>query len=428
MLTDASAKINRLLNVLIHVLNKLIGNKVTYSCSLWNYWEEFPEWEELIIADFHHAAAVEVETVGEHERSFQKWFSNMVDLAARGKEVHGFQSMVMACGESVNEDQALGQLHLSKNLKDDFLKERLLMTEDALLGQMKIHSYDYVAKDYAKQLAEDREAKEEERKLEAELFSEDGSNSDAVSKVNTDNGRKIIWNYLQAGFCVGGGKMELVNLRWQDLPTRLSSQGLAIVGWAHKVPFLDKDSKPNGIKSIKIRMERRDMTKLQDYKLPVAVKEAPPADSEQVAACWWFADRTSDYKGTPHVSTPEAGSSCSLTTGSRTKCGQPSMQSVTFDVPPKPTARSSKSSKGKGKQKPSVVVSDTDNDLPLAPTQPPPPTKLRPKGDPKVKKIHIKVGNVEIPVPFVNNSNNDVFELPSNNNDSPSLIKWTSKR
>ncbi|KAJ2927926.1 hypothetical protein H1R20_g9169, partial [Candolleomyces eurysporus] len=217
MLTDASAKINRPLDVLVHVLNKLIGNKVTYSRSLWNYWvsyfwrhcreerdrvgnpdaqpsdnfesfqEEFPEWEELIIADFHRAAAVEVETVGKRERSFQKWFSNMVDLAAWGEEVHGFQSMVMACGESVNEDQALGQLHLSKNLEDDFLKERLLMTENALLGQMKIHSYDYVAKDYAKQLVEDREAKEEERKLEAELFSEDGSDSDGDDNDNDFN-------------------------------------------------------------------------------------------------------------------------------------------------------------------------------------------------------------------------------------------------
>ncbi|KAJ2927925.1 hypothetical protein H1R20_g9168, partial [Candolleomyces eurysporus] len=230
-------------------------------------------------------------------------------------------------------------------------------------------------------------------------------NNAAVSKVSTDNGRKIIQDYLQAGFRVGGGKMESVNLRWQDLPTRLAGQGLAIVGWAHKVPFPDKDSKPDGIKSIgvegirklifrfrdgKIRMERRDMTKLQDYKLPVAVEEAPPADSEQVAARRWFADGTSDYKGTPRVSAPEAGSSRSSTTGSRTKRGQPSTRSVTFDVPPKPTTRSSKSSKGKGKQKPSVVVSDTDDDLPLAPTQPPPPTKSRPKGDPKVEKIHVK--------------------------------------
>ncbi|KAJ2935223.1 hypothetical protein H1R20_g1871, partial [Candolleomyces eurysporus] len=268
-------------------------------------------------------------------------------------------------------------------------------------------------------------------------------NNAAVSKVSTDNGRKIIQDYLQAGFRVGGGKMESVNLRWQDLPTRLAGQGLAIVGWAHKVPFPDKDSKPDGIKSIrvegirklifrfrdgKIRMERRDMMKLQDYKLPVAVEEAPPADSEQVAACRWFADGTSDYKGTPRVSAPEAGSSRSSTTGSRTKRGQPSTRSVTFDVPPKPTTRSSKSSKGKGKQKPSVVVSDTDDDLPLAPTQPPPPTKSRPKGDPKVEKIHVKVGNVEIPVPFVDNSDDDVFELPSDNNDSPSPIKRTSKR
>ncbi|RXW16672.1 hypothetical protein EST38_g9186 [Candolleomyces aberdarensis] len=509
MLTDASTKINRPLNVLVHVLNKLIGSKVTYSRSLWNYWvsyfwrhcreerervgnpnaqpsdnfesfqEEFPEWEELIIADFHRAAAVEVETIGERERSFQKWFSNMVDLAARGEEIHGFQSMIMACGESVNEDQAIGQLHLSKNLEDDFLKERLLMMEDALLGQMKIHSYDYVAKDYAKQLAEDREAREEEQKLEAELCSEDGSDSNgddndndfdtqdflkkvekladktltkrirqllamddpAVSKVNTDNGRKIIRDYFQAGFRVGGGRMESVNLRWGDLPTRLAGQGLAIVGWAHKVPFPDKDSKPDGIKSIKvegirklvfgfrdgkIRMEHRDVKKLQDCLLPVAVEEAPPADSKQVAARRWFADGTSDYKGTPRISAPKAESSRSSTTASRTN--RPSTRSVTFNIPPKPTARSSKSSKGKGKQKPSVVVSDTDDDLPLAPTQPPPPTKSRPKGDPKVEKIRVKVGNVEVPVPFVDNSDDDVFELTSDDNDTPSPTKRTSKR
>ncbi|RXW16993.1 hypothetical protein EST38_g8860, partial [Candolleomyces aberdarensis] len=494
MLTSASSKINRPIDVLIHVLNKLIGSKITYTRSVWNYWvsyfwrhcreerervgnpnaqpsdtfasfqEEFPEWEELIIADFHRAAAVEAETVGERERSFQKWFSDMVDLAARGEEVHGFQSMIGACGESVNEDQALGQLYLSKNFEDDFLKERLVMTEDALIGQMKTHSYDYVAKDYAKQLAEDREVKKVEQKhgdgeegLEG-LFSEDESNGDnnsglnsreffkklqklgdkpltkrirqwldmddaAVNKVNTDNGRKIIRDYLQAGFRVGGGTMESVNLRWQDLPTRLASQGFAIVGWPHKVPFPDKDSKPDGIKSIKvegirkvifgfrdgkIRMESRDATKLQESQLPVAVEEAPPADSQQITARRWFADGSSDYKGSLYVSAPEVSSSRSTTTASKAKRGQ----------------SSTRSSKGKGKQKASVVLSDTDDDQPLAPSA---PATTRSKGDLKVERIHVKVGSTEVPVPFVDDSDDEVFEIPPDL-DSPSPVKRTSKR
>lgn len=48
--------------------------------------------------------------------------------------------MLAACGEGVNEDQGLGQLHLSRNFEEDFLERRLVMTEDALMGQMKAHS------------------------------------------------------------------------------------------------------------------------------------------------------------------------------------------------------------------------------------------------------------------------------------------------
>jgi hypothetical protein len=54
--------------------------------------------------------------------------------------MYGFQAMIGACGESVNEDQALGSLHLSKNLGSEFLQERLRLSEDALIGQMKTHS------------------------------------------------------------------------------------------------------------------------------------------------------------------------------------------------------------------------------------------------------------------------------------------------
>jgi hypothetical protein len=54
--------------------------------------------------------------------------------------MYGFQSIVGACGESVNEDQALGSLHLLKNLGESSMQERLMMMEDALIGQMKTHS------------------------------------------------------------------------------------------------------------------------------------------------------------------------------------------------------------------------------------------------------------------------------------------------
>jgi hypothetical protein len=38
----------------------------------------YPEWEELIIIDFHRSAVAAVETIGEHERQFEKWFSDLV--------------------------------------------------------------------------------------------------------------------------------------------------------------------------------------------------------------------------------------------------------------------------------------------------------------------------------------------------------------
>lgn len=41
MLIDACGEINRPLDVLIHVLNKLVSNKVTYTRSVWNYWVSY---------------------------------------------------------------------------------------------------------------------------------------------------------------------------------------------------------------------------------------------------------------------------------------------------------------------------------------------------------------------------------------------------
>jgi hypothetical protein len=37
-----------------------------------------PEWEELVIIDFHRSAVAAVETIGDRERQFEKWFSDMV--------------------------------------------------------------------------------------------------------------------------------------------------------------------------------------------------------------------------------------------------------------------------------------------------------------------------------------------------------------
>ncbi|KAJ2915396.1 hypothetical protein MD484_g5043, partial [Candolleomyces efflorescens] len=517
-LNDASESINRPVDMFLTFLNKLLSNKVTYSRSLWNYYtsyfwrhveeerervgnpdatpsdafpsfqEAYPHWQELMVMDFHRSAAAAIETIGDRERQFDKWFG---DLAARGEEMHGFQFFLGACGESVNEDQALGSLHLSKNLGEGFLQERLMMTGDALIGQMKTHSYDYVSKQYCQRIAEERDRGMDNDKqdngdessssgdeseventrrtallkrvrklgdsaLTKRLHELVGMSNEAINKTNTDVGRKIVRDYFQALIRAEGGKADNVNLPWRELGTKLASQGLSIVGWAHKVPFPNKTSKPDGIKSAgvegirklifglrdaTIRLERKEASKLQNSKTPVAVEEAPPPDSEQKAGARYFLDGTMDLRGPPRQGSAPSTSSSRAKDAAAPKA-KAQVRSVTFEEPPsKPATRSSKSTKkGKGKQK-AVIISDDDDDdddddLPLAPPPPPPAASKKQssagrartlpapaaskKRDAQVERIPVKVGNVEVPIPFVDNSEDDLY--------SPSPVRPSSKR
>ncbi|KAJ2914824.1 hypothetical protein MD484_g5590, partial [Candolleomyces efflorescens] len=524
-LNDASRSIERPVDLFLTFLNKLLSNKVTYTRSLWNYYtsyfwhhaeeererignpeatpsdafpsfqEAYPHWQELVVMEFQRSAVATVETIGERERQFDKWFSELVTRASRGEEMWGFQFFIGACGESVNEDQSLGCLHLSKNLGTGFMQERLMMTDDALIGQMKTHSYDYVSREYSRRLAEERDcAKDHDQNQNASGISSDESeventrrtnllkrvrklgdsaltkrlhellamSDESINRTNTDVGRKIVRDYLQALIRAEGGRADNVNLPWRELGTKLASQGLSVVGWAHKVPFPNKNSKPDGIKSAgvegirkiifglrdsTIHLERKEAGKLQNSKTPVAVEEAPPPDSEQTAGARYFLDGTMDLRGpVRRGSAPAASASRAkdATTAVKTKARA---RSVTFNEPPsKPATRSSKpANKGKGKQKAVILSdsdSDSDDDLPLAPPPPPPAaSKKRSAGDRartpppppppaaskkrtadgvQVERIPVKVGNVEVPIPFVDNSEDDLY--------SPSPVRPSSKR
>ncbi|KAF8127382.1 hypothetical protein EV363DRAFT_1172502 [Boletus edulis] len=101
--------------------------------------EDNHEWQEILeVHEMLDLADSAQQTLAQRANSFNKLCRKVTNLLEMASAKHGFESAVVMCGNTVNQDTSLGFTHESPGAKN-FFKVRCHADENTVMGHLKAH-------------------------------------------------------------------------------------------------------------------------------------------------------------------------------------------------------------------------------------------------------------------------------------------------
>ncbi|KAF8429926.1 hypothetical protein L210DRAFT_3651902 [Boletus edulis BED1] len=382
--------------------------------------EDNHEWQEILeVHEMLDLADSAQQTLAQRANSFNKLRRKVTNLLEMASAKHGFESAVVMCGNTVNQDTSLGFTHESPGAKN-FFKVRCRADENTVMGHLKAHVYNEVSLELVNEEFPDGNNEQIEAR-DAQAPHGEGTvakpslspvpETDTVIIVNDDMLPFIKASLTTLIVCAGGdvSKFKPGNFPWTSVPAILASQSLVMRGWPASVSMPGDrggTSKAKGITILKkaerlalcSALESKEITiekvhepiekrALAYGESPVIIGAPPPADSRQERAQRIFSNLAIDFNGPERLPPSIAGTRIKRKLKKSERCG-------TVD---EPIELSSGDDKGKPKSKPvardhnTIDISSGDES----------PTHIRKVKDPKaaagIKRVARQVNVVELP-------------------------------
>ncbi|KAF9053464.1 hypothetical protein BJ165DRAFT_1524158 [Panaeolus papilionaceus] len=207
---------------------------------------------------------------------FQNWCARVQKIMKEGGDNWSFDSLFIACGRVVNQDQSLCEI-LYGGMGDEFFSKHFDIPESVIQGHFRTHVYLAASKSSAEAVGKKIMAaaplskKDPEQPKEEE---EDSSNQEEEPESNV--ARKQQNAKLRASLDILLEPLKLsVGQRWKGLPNALASKRHTLVNWPHDVGFPFETTKKKGIAGLTNEARKAWLAAIDDKKAPLKLVPWP---------------------------------------------------------------------------------------------------------------------------------------------------------
>ncbi|KAF9041372.1 hypothetical protein BJ165DRAFT_1406320 [Panaeolus papilionaceus] len=209
----------------------------------------------------------------ERSENFDAFCKRVQKIMKEGADVWCFDSVFMACGRVVNQDQSLGEiLHAGK--AEDFFS-RFSVPESTILGHFRAHVFNAVSMESAPTIGQrimatpipDNLVATPSADLKEALVGRIAKTSGAAERKLQDEVflRESLQQFL--------AKLKLnSNQIWRGLPTALSSKKYTIFNWPLEIPWPHQTTRRKGIAGLCIEHRKAWFSALKDPIYPLELK------------------------------------------------------------------------------------------------------------------------------------------------------------
>ncbi|KAG2053169.1 hypothetical protein BDR06DRAFT_1008817 [Suillus hirtellus] len=310
--------------------HKVPADRGSLSMLIWTkcydlFKEAFPDTYKdiLSIHDEVKMLSASPQTVSQHTQEFQKYYRRMFSIADSAAAKFGFETTMVICGNIVNQDTSLGQVHTTPGAAE-FWSTQCQADDDTIIGHLKAHVYNKTSMTVVENAFNDLPEDDEEAS---------SRDADLIPSTKVE-GRNESLRWLKKEIAkqvtkLGGKFASDKNFPWKTMPSTLAFGSLNIEGYpTHMCLMLGeshdltlKNNKGIGVLMFKevaalvdaykagtmwVVKSSNTHTSLIESMEPVIIGEAPPSTWEHASACCMFADRYTDYGGPGRVGTSVA--------------------------------------------------------------------------------------------------------------------------